>query len=228
MCQSRQSLILHTGSPGVLACSTGPRQFPVLTPAGRGAPAPLVAWRWAGEAGRSVCFFHGVWWIYRSSKRPSARRLLSFDTESPVVSSIRGMMMSLADFARSLLDGNEREVRKLQRVVEQVNALEPEVLSLSDNQLRARGDQFTSASSRHCPTGLSRADRRTRTNIYRIAQETLNEMLPEVFAAVREASRRTPGPRPAAGSPARHAPLRRAVDGRRRAAPGAHRRDEDG
>src|SRR3972149_6580898 len=39
-------------------------------------------------------------------------------------------------------DSNEKEVRRLARIVEQVNALEPEMQALSDAQLRAQTDQF--------------------------------------------------------------------------------------
>ena len=47
--------------------------------------------------------------------------------------------------------------------------------------------------------------------------ETLDELMPEAFATVREALQANPGP----------APLRRAAHGRRRPALGQHRRNED-
>ena len=69
-------------------------------------------------------------------------------------------------------DSNEKELRQLQPFVEEINKLEPEIEALSDDQLRAKTDEFRS----------------------RLASgETLDDLLPEAFAAVREASRRKTG-----------------------------------
>ena len=68
-------------------------------------------------------------------------------------------------------DSNEKEVRRLLPIVEQVNDLESEMQPLSDAQLRAKTDQFRSRLA---------------------AGETSDDILPESFALVREASvRRT-------------------------------------
>ncbi len=65
---------------------------------------------------------------------------------------------------------NERELKKLRPIVDQINALEPEIEALSDDQLRGK----------------------TQTFRQRIEQgATLDELLPEAFAVVREASVRT-------------------------------------
>ena len=65
---------------------------------------------------------------------------------------------------------NERELNKLGPIVEQINAFEPEIKGLSDDQLRGK----------------------TRIFRERIDQgSTLDELLPEAFAVVREASVRT-------------------------------------
>ncbi len=70
---------------------------------------------------------------------------------------------------------NEREVKKYLPLVEQVNALEPDFEALSDEELRAKTDEFRQ----------------------RIAEgETVDDLLPEAFAAVREAARRQVGQRP--------------------------------
>jgi len=71
-----------------------------------------------------------------------------------------------------LFDSNEREIRKLRPIVEQINALEPKISSLSDAQLRAKTDEFRE---------------RLRKG------ETLDDILPEAFAVVREAAKRTIG-----------------------------------
>src|SRR5881398_680908 len=64
---------------------------------------------------------------------------------------------------------NERELKRLRPIVAQVNALEPAITALSDEQLRAK----TAAFKQRVADG-----------------ETLDEVLPEAFAVVREAGRR--------------------------------------
>jgi len=65
---------------------------------------------------------------------------------------------------------NERELKQLQPIVDKINALEPEVQALQDEQLKARTAVFR-----------QRLDQ----------GETLDDLLPEAFATVREASMRT-------------------------------------
>src|SRR5438552_15292354 len=72
-------------------------------------------------------------------------------------------------------DSSEREIKKLRPVVERINALEADYQLLSDTALRDKTVQF-----------------RDRFQ----AGETLDDLLPEAFAAVREASRRASGKRP--------------------------------
>ncbi|RXZ83499.1 preprotein translocase subunit SecA [Paenibacillaceae bacterium] len=67
-------------------------------------------------------------------------------------------------------DANDREIKRLLRTVEQINALEPDISKLTDEELRGKTEQF-----------------RTRL----AAGETLDNLLPEAFATVREASKRT-------------------------------------
>ncbi|MDN5327235.1 MAG: preprotein translocase subunit SecA [Moorella sp. (in: firmicutes)] len=75
---------------------------------------------------------------------------------------------------RNLLDDNARDIKKLSRQVEAINALEPEIQALSDSDLQAKTPEFR----RRLERG-----------------ETLDELLPEAFAVVREASRRVLGMR---------------------------------
>lgn len=72
-------------------------------------------------------------------------------------------------------DANEREVKRLMKTVEVINSLEPEFEKLSDEQLKSKTKDFRNR--------FSKAD-------------TLDQLLPEAFAAVREASKRTLGMRP--------------------------------
>ena len=67
-------------------------------------------------------------------------------------------------------DINTKEVKKLEKTADEVMALEPEMAALTDEQLRAKTDEFKE----------------------RLANgETLDDILVEAFAVVREASWRT-------------------------------------
>ncbi|QBL44943.1 preprotein translocase subunit SecA [Stenotrophomonas maltophilia] len=69
---------------------------------------------------------------------------------------------------------NERQLRQLNRIVAKINALEPEIEKLSDEQLQAKTPEFKQ----------------------RIADgEALDKVLPEAFAVCREAGRRVLGMR---------------------------------
>jgi preprotein translocase subunit SecA len=69
---------------------------------------------------------------------------------------------------------NEREVKRMSKAVAAVSALEPQMLALSDQQLRAKTDEFKQ----------------------RIAGgESLDKLLPEAFAVCREAGKRVMGMR---------------------------------
>ena len=64
---------------------------------------------------------------------------------------------------------NERELKKLRPIVGRINELEPSVTGLSDVQLREKTAEFRQRFERG---------------------ETLDDLLPEAFAVVREAGRR--------------------------------------
>ncbi|MGE5417992.1 MAG: preprotein translocase subunit SecA [Acidobacteriota bacterium] len=77
-------------------------------------------------------------------------------------------------FIKNLLDDNKREVKKLSKIVDIINSLEPEIQALTDAELSAKTVEFRS----------------------RLEEgEILDDLLPEAFAVVREASRRTLGMR---------------------------------
>jgi preprotein translocase subunit SecA len=71
--------------------------------------------------------------------------------------------------------GEGRKVKVLENRVETVSALEPEIVRLSDSELREKTEEFRERLA---------------------AGETLDELLPEAFAVVREVSKRTLGMRP--------------------------------
>ncbi|MGQ9780057.1 MAG: preprotein translocase subunit SecA [Bacillota bacterium] len=80
----------------------------------------------------------------------------------------------MLNFLKNLWDTNQRELNRLSLKVQAINALEPEFERLTDAELRAKTDEF----------------RRRLAN-----GETLDDLLPEAFAAVREAAKRTLGQR---------------------------------
>ncbi|HWN58652.1 MAG TPA: preprotein translocase subunit SecA, partial [Methylomirabilota bacterium] len=72
---------------------------------------------------------------------------------------------------------NEREVKRLRPDVDEINRLEPETLALSDDELRGKIAEWKANLS-------AIADRERR-------DDAMQEILPQVFAVVREASKRT-------------------------------------
>ena len=88
---------------------------------------------------------------------------------------------------------NDRELKRLKPKVEQINALEPKISKLSDAELRAKTDEFKAKiKERLKGLDLSAMDKDARRKAER---EALEEVLPEAFAVVREASKRTTGMR---------------------------------
>ncbi|MBB6142824.1 preprotein translocase subunit SecA [Silvibacterium bohemicum] len=79
---------------------------------------------------------------------------------------------------------NEREVKRLLPRVETINRLEPALQQLSDEQLRAKTDEFRSRIAAALE-GIADADERIAAE-----KRVLDEILPEAFAVVREAGRR--------------------------------------
>jgi preprotein translocase subunit SecA len=87
------------------------------------------------------------------------------------------------------MDPDKREVERLSKNVDQINALESEYEKLSDHALRAKTEEFRARLSQ-ATAGIEDDKER-----HRIEQEVLNELLIEAFAAVREASKRNLGMR---------------------------------
>src|SRR6202050_820568 len=76
---------------------------------------------------------------------------------------------------------NEREIKRLRPDVDEINRLEPEISALSDDELRAKISEWKA--------NLSAIEEREQRD------EAMLEILPQVFAVVREASKRTIGQR---------------------------------
>ena len=93
---------------------------------------------------------------------------------------------------RIVSGGGDREVGKLRPIVEKTNALEPEFERLSDEELRAKTAEFRRRLGIDYGSGGTEVEADAATQKPR-KLETLDELLPEAFAAVREASRRAIG-----------------------------------
>src|ERR687883_2125022 len=84
---------------------------------------------------------------------------------------------------------NQRYLKSIQPIIDRINELEPSVQRLSDDELRARTAEFKEKVARAV------ADARDAEERKRLEREILDELLPEAFATVREASVRTTGMR---------------------------------
>ncbi len=84
--------------------------------------------------------------------------------------------MIMFDWTKKIFgDPNERELKKLQPIVEKIGSYEPDILKLSDEELKNKTPKFK-----------ERLDK----------GETLDDILPEVFAVVREVAKRVTKMRP--------------------------------
>ncbi len=81
----------------------------------------------------------------------------------------------IGSLARKIFgSANDRYIKKQHKIIEKINSLEPEIAKLSNDELRAKTDEFRN----------------------RLTQgENLDDLLPEAFATVREAAKRTLGQR---------------------------------
>ena len=91
---------------------------------------------------------------------------------------------------------NEREIKRLLPNVEAINALEPQVQALSDEQLRAKTDDFRARIQERLgkiqddPEADEDRRKQIETERDQALKEVLEEILVEAFAVVREAGRR--------------------------------------
>jgi preprotein translocase subunit SecA len=80
----------------------------------------------------------------------------------------------IKDFVKKIIDNNEKEIKKMRLVVEDINLLEPQMQALADEEFPKKTAEFR----QRLEDG-----------------ESLFDIMPEAFALVREASRRTLGMR---------------------------------
>jgi preprotein translocase subunit SecA len=84
---------------------------------------------------------------------------------------------------------NQRYLKSVQPIIAQINELEPALKKVSDDELRARTAVFKERVARVVADAGDKEERK------RLEREILDELLPEAFATVREASVRTTGMR---------------------------------
>jgi len=101
---------------------------------------------------------------------------------------------------------NDRELRKIRPLAGQINQFEAELQKLTDDQLRAKTDEFKAriedarkqrgyhelaAQARKLESELRGDEAKIeRRKVFEVEQQILNEILPEAFAAVKNACRR--------------------------------------
>jgi len=101
----------------------------------------------------------------------------------------------LDTFLEKIVAHNKRELKRLEPVVTQVNALEPSIRALTDEQLREKTNEFR-ARVKPVVDRLDAEERNTPRDEGRIKdlqaelQDALDDLLPEAFAVVRETGRR--------------------------------------
>ena len=112
-------------------------------------------------------------------------------------------------FLNRFVDSNDRELRRIEPLVERINELEPEMQARSDEELRALVDEIReeiresgepeepSDDERHHPDLERRREiaRDRRKREHAALQDAMDKALPDVFAATREAMQRTLGMR---------------------------------
>ena len=89
---------------------------------------------------------------------------------APFITAFFRKFMALKIFSKLLGSRNDRQLKRMSRVVAKINNMEPDFKALSDESLRAKTDEYRKR----------QAD-----------GESLDDLLPEAFAAVREAAWRT-------------------------------------
>ena len=78
-------------------------------------------------------------------------------------------------------DPNEKKIKHMMGIVEHINALEPQFAMLSDDELRAKTDEFKAILAKRPTSKDFKTDRK-------LEKEALDKILPEAFATVREIS----------------------------------------
>ena len=91
--------------------------------------------------------------------------------------------MSIKLLMKLLGDPNEKKIKSIMGIIDHINELEPEMASLSDEELRAKTDEFREIVAARPTSDNFKED-------LKLEKEALDKLLPEAFAVVREAGKR--------------------------------------
>ena len=91
--------------------------------------------------------------------------------------------MSMKLLMKLLGDPNEKKIKSIMGIIDRINELEPEMAALSDEELRAKTDEFKEIVAARPTSNNFKED-------LKLEKETLDKLLPEAFAVVREAGKR--------------------------------------
>lgn len=90
----------------------------------------------------------------------------------------------MLDFLLKILgDPNEKKIKNMMGIVDHINALEPQFAAMTDDELKAKTDEFKEVLANRPTSKDFKADRK-------LEKEALDKILPEAFATVREAGKR--------------------------------------
>ena len=95
----------------------------------------------------------------------------------------RGILVMMKWLLKILGDPNEKKIKAMMGIVDHINALEPEFAAMTDEQLRAKTDEFKEILSKRPRSNNFKED-------LKLEKEALDKLLPEAFATVREAGKR--------------------------------------
>ena len=85
---------------------------------------------------------------------------------------MKGTQIPMANFLKKMIENDKKELRRLEKIADKIDAHASAMEQLSDEQLREKTDEFKARYQKG---------------------ETLDELLPEAFAVVREAAKRVLG-----------------------------------
>ena len=110
-------------------------------------------------------------------------------------------MVALPNFLSKLFDSNARDIAKYQTVAVKINALEPQFQKLTDAQLSEKTLELRERVQSEYKTKRAAAeaawesltDQKRREEDRKIYDPILDSVMPEAFALIREASKRTIG-----------------------------------
>ena len=91
--------------------------------------------------------------------------------------------MSMKWLIKLLGDPNEKKIKSIMGIIDHINELEPEFAAMTDEQLRAKTDEFKEILSKRPTSDNFKED-------LKLEKEALDKILPEAFATVREAGKR--------------------------------------